>query len=106
MADTFTIDPAHTAVLSMDCQAGIVSIYTREGKDAFLARIASVLSHARATGMTVIHIQVGFRPGFPEINSRMHSSAPLRPQSSISSYSGSRLRQSRIPSHRKAMTSL
>jgi Isochorismatase family len=34
MADTFTIDPAHTAVLSMDCQAGIVSIYTREAKDA------------------------------------------------------------------------
>jgi Isochorismatase family len=70
MADTFTIDPAHTAVLSMDCQAGIVSIYTREAKDAFLARVASVLKHARATGMTIIHIQVGFRPGFPEISSR------------------------------------
>jgi nicotinamidase-related amidase len=70
MADTFTIDPAHTAVLSMDCQAGIVSIYTREAKDTFLARVASVLKHARATGMTVIHIQVGFRPGFPEISSR------------------------------------
>jgi nicotinamidase-related amidase len=68
MADTFSIDPAHTAVLSMDCQAGIVSIYTREGKDAFLARVASVLNHARATGMTVIHVQVGFRPGLPEIH--------------------------------------
>jgi nicotinamidase-related amidase len=70
MADTFTIDPAHTAVLSMDCQAGIVSIYTREGKDAFLVRVASVLNHARATGMTIIHIQVGFRTGLPEISSR------------------------------------
>lgn len=70
MPDTFTIDPAHTAVLSMDCQAGIVSIYTREGKDAFLLRVASVLKHARATGMTIIHVQVGFRPGFPEINPR------------------------------------
>lgn len=70
MADAFTIDPAHTAVLGMDCQAGIVSIYTREGKDAFLVRVASVLKHARATGMTIIHIQVGFRPGFPEISSR------------------------------------
>ncbi|HEY2001982.1 MAG TPA: isochorismatase family cysteine hydrolase [Acidobacteriaceae bacterium] len=70
MADTFTMDPAHTAVLSMDCQAGIVSIYTREAKDAFLARVASVLKHARAAGMTVIHVQVGFRPGFPEISSR------------------------------------
>ena len=70
MADTFPMDPAHTAVLSMDCQAGIVSIYTREGKAAFLVRVASVLNHARATGMTIIHIQVGFRPGLPEISSR------------------------------------
>jgi hypothetical protein len=70
MADTFTIDPARTAILSMDCQVGIVSIYTREVKDAFLARVASILNHARATGMTIIHIQVGFRPGLPEISSR------------------------------------
>src|SRR5271156_5330865 len=70
MADTFAIDPARTAVLSMDCQAGIVSIYTREGKDAFLARVASVLNHARAAGMTVMHVQLGFRAGLPEIHSR------------------------------------
>ena len=70
MADTFTIDPAHTAVLSLDCQAGIVSIYTRDAKEAFLVRVTSVLNHARAAGMTIIHIQVGFRPGFPEISSR------------------------------------
>ena len=70
MADAFTIDPAHTAVLSMDCQAGIVSIYTRDSKDAFLLRVANVLHHARATGMTIIHVQVGFRLGFPEISSR------------------------------------
>jgi nicotinamidase-related amidase len=54
----------------MDCQAGIVSIYTGEGKDAFLVRVASVLNHARATGMTIIHIQLGFRPGLPEVSSR------------------------------------
>jgi len=70
MADAITINPAHTAVLSMDCQAGVVSIYTREAKDEFLIRAANVLNHARATGMTIIHIQVGFRPGLPEISSR------------------------------------
>ena len=70
MADTFAIDPAHTAILSMDCQVGIVSIYTRDAKDAFLDRVASALNHARATGMTIIHIKVGFRPGLPEISSR------------------------------------
>ena len=70
MAVPFPIHPAHTAVLSMDCQAGIISIYTKDSKDAFLARAASVLNHARAARMTVIHIQVGFRPGLPEISSR------------------------------------
>ncbi len=70
MAASFSIHPARTAVLSMDCQAGIVSIYTRDGKDAFLMRARSVLDHARAHGMTVIHVQVGFRPGLPEVSSR------------------------------------
>jgi len=66
----FPIYPAHTAVLSMDCQAGIVSIYAKDDKDAFLTRAASVLNHARAKAMTVIHVQVGFRPGLPEVSSR------------------------------------
>jgi len=64
------IYPAHTAVLSMDCQTSIVSIYAKADKDAFLSRALLVLNYARATGMTVIHVQVGFRPGLPEVSSR------------------------------------
>lgn len=70
MTASFPIHAAHTAVLSMDCQAGIVAIYTKEDKDAFLLRASSVLNHARVSGMTIIHVQVGFRPGLPEISSR------------------------------------
>jgi nicotinamidase-related amidase len=70
VSPTFPIYPAHTAVLSMDCQAGIISIYTKDDKDAFLGRASNVLNHARAAGMTVIHVQVGFRPGLPEVSSR------------------------------------
>ena len=70
MAAAFPIYPAHTAVLSMDCQTGIVSIYTKDGKEGFLARAATILAHARGTGMSVIHVQVGFRPGLPEVSSR------------------------------------
>jgi len=66
----FPIYPAHTAVLSMDCQTGIVSIYTKDDKDAFLTRAANFLTHARVTGMIVIHVQVGFRPGLPDVSSR------------------------------------
>ena len=70
MPETFTIDPLRTAVLSMDCQAGIVSIYAREEKEAFMGRVASVLKHARAAGMRVIHVRVGFREGLPEVSAR------------------------------------
>jgi nicotinamidase-related amidase len=64
------LDPRHTAVLSMDCQTGIVSIYAKNDTDAFLTRAASVLNHARSIGMTVIHVKVAFRPGLPEVSSK------------------------------------
>lgn len=70
MPTKFSVYPAHTAILSMDCQTGIVSVYAKSDKDAFLARAAGVLTHARRTGITVIHVQVGFRPGLPEVSSR------------------------------------
>jgi nicotinamidase-related amidase len=63
------LDPARTAVLSMDMQTAIVSIYTGD-QDAFTARAADVLRHCRERGMTTIHVQVGFRPGLPEVSSR------------------------------------
>ena len=69
MSAAFRIDPAHTAILSMDCQAGIVSIYTKGDQAAFRARAAGVLKYARASRMTVIHVKVGFRPGLPEVSS-------------------------------------
>lgn len=66
---TLTLDPARTAVLSMDCQSAIVSSYAKD-QDVFVSRAASVLKDARSRGMAVIHVQVGFRPDFPEISSR------------------------------------
>lgn len=62
-------DPARTAVLSMDLQAGIVSIYAGTQPD-LLSRAAEVLQRSRASGLTVLHVQVGFRPGLPEISPR------------------------------------
>ena len=68
-----TLEPplhaAHTAVLSMDMQAGIVSIYAGD-QAAFISRPAEVLRRCRAAGLRIIHVQVGFRPGFPEISPR------------------------------------
>jgi nicotinamidase-related amidase len=69
MASQLSLDPKHSAVLSMDYQTAIVSIYVPD-QQALLARAASVLKHTRSSGMTVIHVQVGFRPKFPEISPR------------------------------------
>ncbi len=62
-------DPARTAVLAMDCQAGIVSVYAKPPGE-YIERCAAVLRAARAAGMTVIFVQVGFRRGLPEVSTR------------------------------------
>jgi len=64
-----SLDPNRTAVLAMDCQAGIVSIYAKPAEE-FVERAARVLDAARRAGMTIVHVQVGFRPGLPEVSSR------------------------------------
>jgi nicotinamidase-related amidase len=64
-----TFDSSHTVVLAMDCQAGVISIYAKP-QDDFVARVSDVLNAARAAGMAVIHVQVGFRPGLPEVSER------------------------------------
>lgn len=69
METALSFDAARTAILAMDCQAGIVSIYAQP-QDEFVSRAANVLHAARSAGMTVIHIQVGFRPGLPEVSDR------------------------------------
>ena len=68
MTTELSFDPAHSAVLCMDYQTGIVSNYIKD--EHLLPRAASVLRQARSSGLTVIYVQVGFRPNFPEISPR------------------------------------
>lgn len=62
-------NPARTAVLSMDMQNGIVSMYS-SGQPELMSRASEVVQAARKAGATVIHVRVGFRPGLPEISPR------------------------------------
>lgn len=64
-----SLDPAHTAVLSMDLQTTIVAIYTKDRPD-LANRAAGVLKEARRLGMLVVHVRVGFRPNLPEVSAR------------------------------------
>jgi nicotinamidase-related amidase len=77
MGTDLLLDVAHTALVAMDCQAGIVSIYAKP-QEEFIERTSSVLRAARSGGMTVIHVQVGFRPGLPEVSGRNKLFAAVR----------------------------
>jgi nicotinamidase-related amidase len=68
MAD-LRIDASRTALLSMDLQTAVVSIYTKN-EPRFLARVSGILNTARRKNIPVVHVQVGFRPGLPEIDPR------------------------------------
>jgi nicotinamidase-related amidase len=72
-----TFDVAHTAVLALDCQAGIVSVYAKP-PDEFVDQASSVLRAARRAGLLVVHVQVGFRPGLPEVSSRNRLFAAIK----------------------------
>jgi nicotinamidase-related amidase len=80
MAADISFDIAHTALVAMDCQAGIVSIYAKP-PDEFVERASVVLRAARKAGMPVVHVQVGFRPGLPEVSSRNKLFAAIKSSS-------------------------
>ena len=77
MADEFSLDPAHTALLIMDYQVDVVSRYVQQNQ-SLLDRAAETLNAARAAGAPVVYVAVRFRAGYPEVSSRNQSFAALR----------------------------
>ena len=77
MDDNFSLQIDKTAVLAMDCQPFIVSQYAGD-QEAFLERAAGLLRAARTAGALVVHVQVGFRPGLPEVSDRNRVFAGLK----------------------------
>jgi nicotinamidase-related amidase len=68
MPPQLSVDTARTAVLSMDYQAGVVSVYVKD--EDLIPRVGRVLNAARHAGLAVVHVKVGFRPDVPEASSR------------------------------------
>ena len=60
-----------TVLLVMDVQRGIVE--RAPGDDGYLPRLAGAIDAARAAGIPVIYVVVGFRPGHPEVSARNKS---------------------------------
>jgi nicotinamidase-related amidase len=61
------LEPKRSALLVMDFQVPIVKMIPDAG---LLDRTAAVPEKARAAGMPVVYVVVGFRPGFPEVSAR------------------------------------
>ncbi|TDP98046.1 cysteine hydrolase family protein [Labedaea rhizosphaerae] len=59
---------ANQALLVMDVQNSVVSRIASDTE--YLPRLAKAIDAARAAGVPVIYVVVGFRPGFPEVSSR------------------------------------
>jgi nicotinamidase-related amidase len=59
-------DPAKTAVLSLDVQEGILSMVS--GAREVLAQAEGVVEAARKNDFTLIHVGLGFEPGYPEVS--------------------------------------
>jgi nicotinamidase-related amidase len=55
------------ALLVMDVQLAVVHRYP---DPAYLPRLAEAVAGARAGGIPVIYVAVGFRPGYPEVSPR------------------------------------
>ena len=69
MPGEIAFDRRRTAVLIMDYQSFIVAHYAAEPQ-ALTECAANALNKARGAGMRIIHVEVKFRPGFPEASPR------------------------------------
>ena len=65
-----------TALLIMDVQQGIVARFAGGAGD-YLGRLATAIAAARAAGVMVSYVTVGFRPGYPEVSDRNKSFAAI-----------------------------
>jgi nicotinamidase-related amidase len=68
------MDGGRTALLIMDVQPEIVA---RFGDPGLIERLARAAAAARAAGVWVIYVKVGFREGHPEISPRNRLFAPI-----------------------------
>jgi nicotinamidase-related amidase len=67
-----------SALLVMDVQAGIIDRIPEPA--AYLTRLTETVRAARARGVPVIHVVVGFRPGMPEASMKNQNIASFKPQ--------------------------
>jgi nicotinamidase-related amidase len=78
VTENLSINRKTAALLVMDFQTTIVENFATDST-ALLRRTSSLLLAARAAGIRVIYVAVGFRPGYPEVSSRNLLFSAIRP---------------------------
>jgi nicotinamidase-related amidase len=63
--DDLKLNPKTTAVLTLDCQLGVLEFVP--GSEQIFARASRVVAAARDRKIPVIHVGIGFRAGYPEV---------------------------------------
>jgi nicotinamidase-related amidase len=66
MPEIAKLDPKKTAILPMDCQKGIVA-FVPQSEQIFKAA-GRLVAAARERGFPILHVGIGFRPGYPEVH--------------------------------------
>ena len=61
-------DPQKTAALSLDIQEGVLGLVP--GALAAISNAAQVVDFSRKSNFLLVHVGIGFEPGYPEINPR------------------------------------
>ncbi|WP_026425223.1 cysteine hydrolase family protein [Actinokineospora inagensis] len=73
---------ADTALLVMDVQNAIVNRFSTDTD--YLPRVRRGIDAARAAGLPVFFVRVGFRPGFPEVSPNNASFSAIRDRGGFS----------------------
>ena len=59
------LNPKTTAILTLDCQVGVVEFLP--ASEQIFPRASGVVKAGRDRKIPVIHVGIGFRPGYPEV---------------------------------------
>lgn len=73
-----TLDPARTALLLLHYQGDILPIFAQAGIEAQVARMTALAAHARAAGIPVIFVRIGFSPDYREISPQNQNGQMIR----------------------------
>lgn len=78
------LDVARSALLVMDFQTPVVERFAA-GQDTLLTATAGAIAASRQSGVQVIYVVVGFRPGCPEISPRNKTFSAIKTTGGLAS---------------------